>query len=97
MRLYFSRPEQVAVAALVLVILAALVTLTVVHGRRAAAEGPFLQHTAFTTLPRPDAELVVHVAGAGRTRASITCPCARGWATPCRPPAARPPTPTPTP
>ena len=64
MRLYFSRPEQVAVAALVLVILAALVTLTVVHGRRAAAEGPFLQHTAFTTLPRPDAELVVHVAGA---------------------------------
>jgi competence protein ComEA len=65
MRLYFSRPEQVAVAVLVMLTLAALVTLAAVHGTRTPS-APFLQRRAFATLPAPDAKVVVDVSGAVR-------------------------------
>jgi competence protein ComEA len=66
MRLYLSRPEQYAIAVLLLAIVGALVVLTYAYARKpAGAPPPFLQQTA----PKaPDATgervLIVHVAGA---------------------------------
>jgi len=56
MRLYFTRPEQIAVALLLLAICAGLVTLTIAQGQRhrlITADAPAYQHPSQPATPAP--------------------------------------------